>query len=418
MKQIIFISAFLFLNLLVTAQNVGIGTAAPHPSARLEVAAADRGLLIPRIKLKSDTDHITILNPARALLIFNNRDTANVKSGFYYWNDSIWIALTTELNISQTESNDWRLQGNVVQPGTHFLGSTNNAGIPFRINNVHSGLLGTTNTTFGQATLPLTVVGNSNVAIGRRTLQNCVTSNRNVAVGDDALRLFNDDGTGNNTAVGNAAMRNTNGNSAAFNTAVGNEALLTNTVGFYNTALGHNADVIGNNLSNTTVIGSEAKVSTNNTMTFGNSSVEKWAFGRQSTPANQALKVGNGASNGNGAYLTDGGAWTNASDINLKEDIQLIDSSTILEKISAIPITRWKYTGTNEYHIGPMAQDFYAAFNVGLDDKSISTIDPSGVALAAIQVLNIKLEKQTEINKLINLELERIIKRLEIIEKK
>ena len=52
-----------------------------------------------------------------------------------------------------------------------------------------------------------------------------------------------------------------------------------------------------------------------------------------------------------------------------------------------MPITQWRYIGTNEYHIGPMAQDFKAAFNLGTDDKSISTIDPGGVTLAAIQQL-------------------------------
>ena len=41
-----------------------------------------------------------------------------------------------------------------------------------------------------------------------------------------------------------------------------------------------------------------------------------------------------------------------------------------------------------------MAQDFYAAFNLGGDDKRVSTIDPSGVALVAIQALNNKLQAQ------------------------
>jgi hypothetical protein len=40
-----------------------------------------------------------------------------------------------------------------------------------------------------------------------------------------------------------------------------------------------------------------------------------------------------------------------------------------------------------------MAQDFHAAFNVGNDDKRISSIDPSGVALIAIQALNDKIEQ-------------------------
>jgi hypothetical protein len=36
-------------------------------------------------------------------------------------------------------------------------------------------------------------------------------------------------------------------------------------------------------------------------------------------------------------------------------------------------------------HIGPMAQDFYAAFGVGEDDRHITSIDEDGVALAAIK---------------------------------
>jgi hypothetical protein len=50
-------------------------------------------------------------------------------------------------------------------------------------------------------------------------------------------------------------------------------------------------------------------------------------------------------------------------------------------------------------HIGPVAQDFYAAFGLnGGDDKHISTVDEGGVALAAIQGLNQKLnQKDAEI---------------------
>ena len=48
-----------------------------------------------------------------------------------------------------------------------------------------------------------------------------------------------------------------------------------------------------------------------------------------------------------------------------------------------------------------MAQDFYAAFGIGPDDKHITTVDEGGVALAAIQGLNQKVEeKDAEIQKL------------------
>jgi hypothetical protein len=39
-----------------------------------------------------------------------------------------------------------------------------------------------------------------------------------------------------------------------------------------------------------------------------------------------------------------------------------------------------------------MAQDFFLTFKVGEDNKHIATIDPDGVALAAIQGLNEELK--------------------------
>ena len=42
-----------------------------------------------------------------------------------------------------------------------------------------------------------------------------------------------------------------------------------------------------------------------------------------------------------------------------------------------------------------MAQDFYAAFRLGNDNKSISTVDAQGVALAAIQGLNQVVQEKT-----------------------
>jgi hypothetical protein len=59
-----------------------------------------------------------------------------------------------------------------------------------------------------------------------------------------------------------------------------------------------------------------------------------------------------------------------------------------------LPIDEWSYVSERGVrHVGPMAQDFYAAFNVGEDDRHISSIDESGVALAAIKALT--AEKET-----------------------
>ncbi len=85
-----------------------------------------------------------------------------------------------------------------------------------------------------------------------------------------------------------------------------------------------------------------------------------------------------------------------ASDRNTKENFTPLDSQSVLAKIAALPISEWDYKtdGKAVQHIGPMAQDFHAAFGLdGKDDKHISVVDEGGVALAAIQGLNQKLEE-------------------------
>jgi len=103
------------------------------------------------------------------------------------------------------------------------------------------------------------------------------------------------------------------------------------------------------------------------------------------------------------ARLTNGGTWTNASDRNNKENITAVDAREVLEKVATMPIARWNYKieSDSTQHIGPMAQDFHAAFGLGDSEKSIATIDADGVALAAIQGLNeIVKEKDCRISEL------------------
>lgn len=89
-----------------------------------------------------------------------------------------------------------------------------------------------------------------------------------------------------------------------------------------------------------------------------------------------------------GANLTSG-VWQNASDAALKQGFQEIDRRDLLERLKHLPITRWSYKtdGPAVAHIGPTAQDWSAVFELGGSDKSISTVDPAGIALAALQQL-------------------------------
>ncbi len=92
------------------------------------------------------------------------------------------------------------------------------------------------------------------------------------------------------------------------------------------------------------------------------------------------------------------------SDRNAKENFAELDRKEVLAKIVAMPVTEWNYKDdtADKKHIGPVAQDFEAAFGLnGADEKHISVVDESGVALAAIQGLNEKVEeKDAEIQKL------------------
>lgn len=87
------------------------------------------------------------------------------------------------------------------------------------------------------------------------------------------------------------------------------------------------------------------------------------------------------------------GIVASASDRNLKENFSAVNGKTVLAKVVSLPLTAWNYKADDRKtrHVGPMAQDFKRAFGVGSDDKFITTVDASGVALAAIQGLNQKL---------------------------
>ena len=86
---------------------------------------------------------------------------------------------------------------------------------------------------------------------------------------------------------------------------------------------------------------------------------------------------------------------TETSDRSTKANIEPITPSDILERVVALPISTWSFTNAvNTRHIGPMAQDFHAAFGMGDNNKTIGPRDANGVALAAIQGLNQKLQEE------------------------
>jgi len=182
-------------------------------------------------------------------------------------------------------NNAWLLLGNAgTNPLINFLGTTDNAQLRFRVNNIFSGEIdhinantlfgylagaiiggGTGNSAFGYNAMAGTGVGIDNSAFGSNALITNSEGSGNVAVGVSSLGNSQDGN--NNTAVGYFALSsNIHGGG---NTAVGHLALLSNADGLSNTGLGKSADVGDPQLENATAIGANAYVEADNSMVLG-----------------------------------------------------------------------------------------------------------------------------------------------------
>jgi hypothetical protein len=94
--------------------------------------------------------------------------------------------------------------------------------------------------------------------------------------------------------------------------------------------------------------------------------------------------------------MTLAGTLTQGSDRTTKTDIEAVDPDAILAKVSALPIATWRKKGEEATHLGPMAQDFSAAFGLGEDERRVAPLDVAGVGLAAIQALHDQVKELTE----------------------
>jgi hypothetical protein len=261
----------------VNAQNTfpssgaaGIGTTTPNASSLLEVKSTSKGILIPRMTL---TQKNAIASPATGLLIYQT----NSSPGFYYYNGSVWVAISsnsantslsnlkapTAVNVHVLPAADSSINlgssslnyRNIFFKGKLFQGSIpimyndtlntfvgQNAGLnPSSANTaVGSGALSNTtgprNVALGYQALHNNTSGNRNIAIGCFALTSNITGSNNTAIGDAAL--FSNVGGYYNTATGWQALAFTTGSS---NTADGYDALGSNTTGGDNTAVGINA---------------------------------------------------------------------------------------------------------------------------------------------------------------------------------
>ena len=105
MKRELLTAAF-FIGAWGAYSQVGIGTLDPNKSSQLDVSSANKGVLIPRVKLVSPTDQVTIENGnVNSLLVFNTNTAGGMEEAYYYWFENQWMKILNEKDISDVDTN-------------------------------------------------------------------------------------------------------------------------------------------------------------------------------------------------------------------------------------------------------------------------------------------------------------------------
>jgi len=230
-KKLFFVACNLF-GVLSFAQ-VGINTTTPNALLDIRATSATAptntdGLLIPKVDVFPTT------NPTDAqhgMLVYLTTTSGSNAPGFYYWDNptTSWVCIG-----DCASGNNWALAGNTVNATTDFMGSTNDADVIFKRNNVHAGRIGANNTSFGVDALNPASEGSENTAFGFSSLKANTIGRQNTASGVSSLGA-NTSGS-QNTAFGYSSLQ---ANTTGFNNAAsGHHSLYSNTRGIQNTASG------------------------------------------------------------------------------------------------------------------------------------------------------------------------------------
>jgi hypothetical protein len=444
------VQALLVVGLLsagLHAQNVGIGTATPDPSARLHIEDNARGLLIPKVALTATNVAAPVTGPATSLLVYNTNaagaGATAVSPGFYYWNGNQWVRL-----LGRGEA--WLLTGNAgTNPAVNFLGTTDNNPLRIRVDNQQTFQF---NTNFSiQRDADGNARGQGAVDLQRERLAPTqVASGPYSVIGGGR----NSTASGMYATVGGGYSNIASGSYATVGGGYQNTAsgLQYTTVGggYQNTASVEDATVGGGRNNTARRTGATVGGGQNNTASGDHSVVPggtgntanalfNLVFGQNVNPTvteayrvyffgdgsnlntpnpsgflvinrldgDYPIHVGTNGGNGNGAYLSGGGQWMNGSSRSFKERFVQYRPAEVLEKILQLPVEGYFYKGTEEYHITPMAEDFYRLFGTGVHeiietdstgqlvrrpnpdvDKYLAASDVAGVALLGVQALH------------------------------
>jgi hypothetical protein len=345
------------------------------------------------------------------------------------------------LTIASTEPAAWQLSGNSgTTPASNFVGTTDDQAFVIKVNNQRAMRFEPHTATM----VPNVIGGSGNNSVtagvysatigGGGFAANIVTDSGGTVAGGSGNRAGDNAGTtldqlaatvgGGSGNVANGAYSVVGGGQS--NTAGPGGSWMTVAGGYTNFAQADGATVGGglNNTANNayaTVPGGRLNAAT---------ALYAFAAGRRAKAINQGAFVWGDSTDADvsstgvnqfvaratGGFtfypdasttctLTSVSGWSciGISDRNAKREFAAVDTRETLARLLDVPIQTWSYKGESApvRHMGPMAQDFAAAYGLGADDKTINPLDANGVALAAIQALyELVNEKDIEIDAL------------------
>lgn len=424
-KKYFLLAAIFFSAAEISAQDarVGINTNAPNstldirgqtsnPDGSGTVLSTDvTGFQAPRLtrlELTNKGNSLYGVNQTGAIIYITDISAGDILSqrinitstGYYYFDGSVWQSIG-----GGVPTNDWHITGNSgTTTGTNFLGTTDDVDLVFKRNNVVSGVLKSTSTSYGVGSLPLTSTGDRNSAFGLNALSANTTGAANTAFG---IRALMDNTTGGgNTAIGVDALAN---NVAGFaNIAIGSSAINGITSGSRNIGVGGRAFFSANGVNDNTAIGNDSMVGLttgNSNTTVGSSSGTNITTGSFNTligyisgnvttgnnnttlgysalvptaTASNQVRIGNTAVTYAGVQV----AWSVTSDRRLKSDIK--DSNLGLDFIKQLRPVSYirKNDESKKLEYGFIAQELKETLNSnGVNSGIISEADDSTLSL-------------------------------------